>query len=97
MPPCCSAANPACLSPRCPQAYAVVRTTRQALQAGAATGFAVAFVVMAAQALSPPARLGSASLPLLLGSMALAAGAAQQLLGSLEQRFVFVDYIHCEK
>lgn len=94
---CCSAPNPACLSPRCPQAYAVVRSTRQALQAGAATGFAVAFVVVATQGLSPPTRFGSASLPLLLGGMALAAGTAQQLLGSLEQRFVFVDYIHSEK
>ncbi len=75
----------------------MVRTTRQALQAGAASGFAVAFMLAAAQALSPPARLSPASLPLLLGSAALAAGVAQQLLGGLEERFVFVDYIHSEK
>lgn len=75
----------------------MVRATRQALQAGAASSFALAFTLVAAQALSPPARLAPTSLPLLLGSAGLAAGAAQQLLGRLEQRFVFVDYVHSDK
>ena len=88
-----------------PQALATVQATRRVLQAGAASGFAVAFTLAAAQALLPPASLPlagvrgmpAASLPLLLGSAALAAGAAQLLLGQLEQRFLFVDYVHPEK
>lgn len=86
----CARRSTACVVPAlCPQALATVQATRQVLQAGAASGFAAAFALAAAQALLPPAPLPlagmrgatAASLPLLLGSAALAAGAAQLLLG----------------
>lgn len=87
-----------------PQALAVVQATRQALQAGTAACFAAAFTLAVAQALlAPPLPLGAGrggaawSLPLLLGSAVLAAGVAQLALGRLEERFVFVDYVHADK
>lgn len=82
------------------QALATVQTTRQALQLAAATGFASAFTRVLLQALLPGPPDGAApasraaSLPLAVGCAALAAGLGAEALRRLEQRFVFVDYVH---
>lgn len=88
----------------CPQqALATVQVTRQALQLAAATGYTSAFALVLLQALLPGPPLGgthagrAVSLPVLVGSAALAAGLGAAALLRLEQRFVFVDYVHAGK
>lgn len=94
------ASFPLAAAPSILQALATVQATRQVLQGAAATGFASAFTLVLLQALLPGPIRGApppgraASLPLLLGSAALAAGLGAEVLRRLEQRFVFVDYVH---
>lgn len=80
-----------------------MQVTRQALQLAAATGYTSAFALVLLQALLPGPPLGgthagrAVSLPVLVGSAALAAGLGAAALLRLEQRFVFVDYVHAGK
>ena len=83
-----------------PQALSTVRAARQVLQTAGASGYTAAFLLAASQALALRGALvgpGRASLPVLLGMAALAAGVLEQQLGRLEQQFVFVDYAHADK
>lgn len=91
------------------QALGTVQAARQVLQLAAASGFAAAFTLVVVQVLlmplptpaamggGPGGCAGAASLPLLLGMAAVAAGVLQLVLGRLERRFVFVDYVHADK